>query len=236
MSKSTKIIVAVTVLLCMLLVGVTIFVNNYHVGSYTDKNGWIHNESSQTSYDTDENLRRSYALVEMDKELLTNIDAHTFIETISPILNGYSTKLYTTFMFDDGTGVYYPESNIDNIAVYGEINETGFVTQEIGTIDVNGMTITYKEAPAMLSVESKNMYQYLPDKYKTDTGAVVVEDNCLYINVGLQSRVSKEEAYLAANEVYDAFKAANLSRFENIEIVVNNEYVYTIIDDIVTNK
>ena len=110
------------------------------------------------------------------------------------------------------------------------------MTQEIGTIDVNGMTVIYTEASALQSADTKKMYQYLPDKYKTDNSAVIVEDGNLYINIGLQSRATKEEATVVANEVCEAFIVANLSQFGSVEIVVNNEFLYAIVNGTIIER
>lgn len=231
MQKTTKIIISVTVCLCIILACIMAFAKNYNPDSYKDKNGWIHNDNTSVTYETDANIKNTYAIVSMDKNRFINLDAHGYIELIAPILNGYSNKHYTTIMFEDGTGIYCPGSSIDNIAFYGEINETGTVTQEIGQIKVTGTTIAYTESSVITSVESKDMYQYLPEKYQTDNGSVAVIDNKLYVSVGIDSYAKKDEAYIAAEEVLSAFSEADLERYDYVEIVVNNEFVFQVIDN-----
>jgi len=232
MEKSTKIIIGVIASLCILLLVVSIAAKNFNFEGYKDENGWIHNTDTSTMYETDVNTINSYAIVTIEKTQLTNIDAHKFIETISPILNGYSDKQYTTILLGDGTGIYYPGSDIGKVAIYGEVNEFGIVTQELGQILVNGMTVTFTESDVIQSVETKNMYQYLPNKYQTDSGSVLVKDNNLYISVGINPHATLDEASIAAEEVFIAFSVTDLSVYNTVEIVVNNEHVYCVENDV----
>jgi len=236
MEKSTKIIIGVLAGLCVLLFAVTIFAKNWNFEGYKDENGWLHKDDTSVMYETDTNVRNKYALVPISKETLTDIDSHTYIELISPVLNGYSNKIYTSFKFEDGTGIYYPGSNINQIAIYGEMNENGLVTQELGLIETNGTIVSYTESAPIQSVETKNMYQYLPSKYQTDNGSVLVIDGNLFISVGIETRANETEAYVAADEVYKAFLDADLSQYNNIEIVVNNEFAYVIVNETLVLK
>lgn len=180
---------------------------------------------TETSYDNDENTKRSYALVELDKSIL-EASEHKLIETISPILLAYSDKYYTTFIFDDGTGLYFPESDINNTAFYGQVNEYGIITTEFSYYTIKGTNVSIEEAKAYASEESKEMMQYYPKDMQSDDSWVTVYENDLYLIMGLSEDSNLSTAYDLANELYQGFidAGAKMSDFNNVYISIGDIY------------
>ena len=135
--------------------------------TWTDRFGFTHNANNDASYSSDLNASRSYALVEMNSEILTYSD-HKLIETLSPVLVAYSDKYYTTFMFEDGTGLYFPESKLTNGAFYGYVDETGNITQDILYYDFTATTVSTEEIRKSATAESREIYNYYPEDFKND--------------------------------------------------------------------
>lgn len=219
--KFTVLIAIVITLLC----AVVLFLSN---ATWTDKNGFTHNTES-SEYASDENASRAYAIVEMDKSLLDMSD-HKFIETVTPVLEAYSDKYYTTFDFGDGTGLYFPGSDVNETAFYGNIDENGQITQQISYISVNGTQLTREEARLSASEASLKMEEYYPDEYKNDASWVTVADNILYLTIGIDENATLTDCAQASTDIYNIYinKGATLSEFDAIYISVNDLYAFKI--------
>ncbi len=219
--KFTVLIAIVIALLC----AVVLFLSN---AAWTDKNGFTHNTES-SEYASDENAARTYAIVEIDKSLLDMSD-HKFIETVTPVLEAYSDKYYTTFDFGDGTGLYFPGSDVNETAFYGNIDENGQITQQISYISVNGTQLTREEARLSASEASLKMEEYYPDEYKNDASWVTVADNILYLTIGIDENATLTDCAQVATNIYNIYinKGATLSEFDAIYISVNDLYAFKI--------
>ncbi len=141
---------------------------------------------------TDENAQRDYALVEVSKEEFENMDEHQFLSKVLPILKAYSGKNYTTLVFGDGTGIYFPFSDSTKSAQYCEIDENGLPTQQLGIIMISGTSVTYNEAPIYSSKKTIDAYKYAPNEFVNDSFALCVTDDILYVS--LAETKSEEEA------------------------------------------
>ncbi len=125
------------------------------------------NEKQESIAVVDENESKAYAVVEISKESFDNKDYHTLYNTIAPVLDSYKKqqKIYTTFSFGDGTGLYFPFSDITKSGQYTKIDEKGSPTERIGDVIVNGASLSYKESAPISSGVSLNVYQYVPSEY-----------------------------------------------------------------------
>ena len=206
MDKKSKIAIG-TIVILAITVGAVTFAKghiNFKDGQFIDEYGWKHGASSTNgNYITDENLNRTYALIEFDKNKMDRMDAHSFIKELTPILNAYKGGqwYYTTFVFGDGTGLYFPASDINEPATYGEINEEGIVVQMYGTVSVSGTNVTYKEPGAVYSAESKDLRSYLPEEYVSDALDAWISDNNVYIIYGDTANEMSEDGVLIMKDM-----------------------------------
>ena len=196
--------------------------------TWTDRFGFTHNANNDASYSSDLNASRSYALVEMNSEILTYSD-HKLIETLSPVLVAYSDKYYTTFMFEDGTGLYFPESKLTNGAFYGYVDETGNITQDILYYDFTATTVSTEEIRKSATAESREIYNYYPEDFKNDYSNTVVDNNCLYAVVAISEGANASMREEAARNFYAAFaNNIDLTKFNKVYVMVNSINVFVI--------
>lgn len=226
MSKGLKVAIVTTVAACAVLGGLYL----HFSGTWTDRFGFTHNVESEKTYDTDPNLSRNFALVQMDKGLLDYSD-HKFIDTVSPILEAYTDKFYTTFVFDDGTGLYFPGSKVNETAIYGEIDNDGNITQQLEYITITGTTVARSEVGAALSKESTDLYSYYPDEFKCDNSWVAAneKDNSLYLTIGYVEGNNTNQSMERAKQFYTAYEALpQIANFDHVYISVGDVYCFVI--------
>lgn len=219
--KFTAFIATIILVAC----GIVFYLTNE---TWTDRNGFTHNTKT-SEYESDKNASRTFAIVEMDKGIL-GLSDHKFIETVTPILEAYSDKYYTTFDFGDGTGLYFPGSDVNETAFYGDIDENGLITQQISYISINGTQVVKEAARLSASEESLKMEEYYPEKYKNDSAWVTVADDCLYLTIGIDENATLSDCAAAATDIYNIYieKGAILSEFNAIYISVNDLYAFSI--------
>lgn len=200
--------------------GVVFFFLNY---SWTDKFGFKHNVETTTTYETDANATRTYALVDMDKSIL-DYDDYKLIQTIKPILKAYSDKSYTTFVFGDGTGIYFPCSDINERAFYGEIDDKGGITQDILYYDFEGNTVVTSEIMNETTTDSKALWAAYPEEYKNDSSYATVVNDDAYISVVTSDLLNTSEAYAVVQAFMNAYSQnVDLTQYSNV--YVNFGYV-----------
>ena len=151
---------------------------------WTDKNGFTHNVKESTSFEQDENVSRSYAIVTiLTKEMYESMTDHEFIERVTPILEAYAGKQYTTFDLGDGTGIYFPGSDIKEDAMYGPIDENGKITSVETFINISGTNVEKETTAPVFQEESKSAIEALPEEYKNDSSVAVTIDGTTYVNL-----------------------------------------------------
>ncbi len=153
------------------------------------------------------------------------MDAHAFLETITPTLAYYSGKTHTTFMFEDGTGIYFPFSDITKSAQYAVVDETGLPVQCIGDIVISGTNVTYTEVPSYRSAKTQELYQYVPIDYMNDSLGLCLSEPVLYASIG-----AKSETSAAALAFFDAMVGSGYdpTDIQSVFIVINDAYGYVI--------
>lgn len=218
--------VVIAVLLLAAVIGSGIYVNYYqNRTSYEDKNGWFHNAEGGV-YESDPYAGLNYVRIPCDKEEFSNMTAHQFIEKITPVLKAYKGKNYVTFDFGDGTGIYWAFSDLTYDGVYGNLDEAGVTIDTQYIIAVNGTRVTATEGSPFDSMDSINMYAYLPSGYYNDSAFVLVNQGLLFISVDFDNSTLSYEA--AANELWAAFQKADLSKIEHVVICMNDDIYYVV--------
>ena len=123
-------------------------------------------------------------VVSADKETFKNMSEHDFVSYVTPILEtNYNSALYTTFDFKDGTGIYFPFSDISKSASYANLDSEGFPTTVIGTITINGQHVVYEELNGSYAPESKEIESYVDQSYINDYFCAAVKDDTIYVNI-----------------------------------------------------
>lgn len=168
MDKKTKIAAGVIVGLLVASAGVSFLFSHMDGFSWTDKYGFKHNTETNTTYEVDVNKGRDYAIVELDDKYET-LSGHEFIDKITTVLNAYSDKVYTTFVFSDGTGLYFPESDINNTAFYGKVDENGIIIEEQKYLYISGTQTEIIKASESHSEQSQNLMNLIPSEYMYDS-------------------------------------------------------------------
>lgn len=168
MDKKTKVATSIIVVLVVVLGIVGFVLNHLDAFSWIDKYGFKHNVEADATYVVDENKGRDYAIVELDDKYET-LSGHEFLDKINTVLNAYANKTYTTFTFKDGTGLYFPESDINNVAFYGVVDETGIVTETQKYVYISGTQIETEDASEMYSKKSQDLMDLIPDNYQSDS-------------------------------------------------------------------
>lgn len=184
------------------------------------------NEEEATVIAADENDSREYALISVSKDNFhfesEDFDGHAFIESVSSALSESLSegKIYTTFVFDDGTGVYFPFSDITKSAKYGIVNEEGLITETYGYITVSGTQVTYEEVPEAVSKESISLYDYVENEYLSDDFGILKSGDALYVSLASESR-SEEDAMAYAVAFTESLKTNGLDISNITEVYVN---------------
>ena len=199
-----------------------------HVGMF-DKNGWLHRKGVIDFSIGESKTPTEYQLVPVDKEDFTDISAHNFIKKVSSVLNAYTGKTYVTFVFQDGTGLYCPGSSIDEVLIYGTIDELGATTEDLYYITIQGNTVTKTEVPYYLSNASYELSKVIPQEYQNDSTWTSVKDGIAYLQVVWSGTKSDEEI---AKEILDLIPEKE--SYEKVHIVVNySAYEWTAKDGLV---
>lgn len=182
MDKKTKIAAIATGILLAGVIVTPIALKHLDGLSWTDKYGFTHNAEIESNSTVDENASRIYALVEIDDKY-ESLSGHDFIDKISTILSAYSDKVYTTFLFSDGTGLYFPDSDINQIAIYGVANEKGEITDPQKYVYISGTQITLEDVSSMYSQTSQDLLNLCPDEYMYDSFFAAAEDKNAYFTL-----------------------------------------------------
>ena len=224
MDKKTKIAAAVIVGLLIAIAGVSFLLSHIAGLSWTDKYGFKHNAETNATYEVDANKNRDYAIVELDDKYET-LSGHEFIDKITTILNAYSNKIYTTFVFSDGTGLYFPESDINNTAFYGKVDENGIIIEEQKYLYISGTQIEIVEASESHSEQSQNLLSLIPSEYMYDSfyAATDNEGNAYF------SAFTSEDNTAMLNELFGYAKEVGCTTayFDILGVEVHYGYIVT---------
>lgn len=212
MSKQTKRIVFILAGLAAMLAAVAV---TAHFIPHTDENGWVHNDAAGRT-EEDENQNREYALVHTNKSDWENMDAHTYINRITSALLAYRGKTHTTFVFEDGTGIMYPGSSMEETAFYGQVNDSGTMETIYGYITINGTAVEYTESASVFSDEVRTVSASIDERFKNDSFYVNIKDDTVYVVIS----TTENEADVAG-EIYGDIEASGIS-FSDAHIMVNN--------------
>ena len=195
--KKTKIAAGIIAGLVVAIIGVTTLINHLGDFSWTDKYGFTHNAESDATYAVDENKNRDYALVNLEDKY-ESLSGYDFLDKITSVLDAYSDKVYTTFLFDDGTGLYFPESDINNVAYYGVADENGLIVDPYKYVYISGTQIEIEDVSDMYSADSQSLMSLVPETYVDDSFfAATDEDNNAYFVV-----ISTDDDAAMINELY----------------------------------
>ncbi len=157
MRKSTLIFIISAFLgfVLLVLVGGIYLSKRYHLSNaeYVDKYGYVHNPTNtlSVSVSIDPNANRKYALVSLDKKYEDIFlswyyeedegEVYNLTSYINAIIAGYEDKYYTTFVFSDNTGLMFSKDS-GGAAIYGEIDDEGFITKSFQYIAIEGMRLS----------------------------------------------------------------------------------------------
>lgn len=185
-----------------------------------DANGWKHYAAiTAENKEKDDNDSRSYALVHIDKNTWTGISAHDFIRSVSSILEAYREKNYTTFLFDDGTGLMFPGSDISETAFYGKTNNNGNIISPEKYITISGQDVTSSDVPTFLSEDSMSLYSVIPDEYNNDSTYACLSDGKAVIKVVVADEISTIDV---ANTIYNNLMQSGIA-YSELDICVNED-------------
>lgn len=178
----------------------------------------------------DKNINREYAILSVSKKEFKKMSKREFIDKITSVLDAYKDKLYTTFDFGDGTGIYFPFSDITKGGQYGEIDKKGIILHRIGDITIKENDVIYQKTLKMSSKESMALYKYIPSEFVTDDfGLCLIKDN-LFIMIPCPDVIPESEA---KNIVIDFLskakdKGLNISKFNTLKISTGLFYGYKV--------
>lgn len=212
-NRTKKILIGVGILFIVL---VTVLIGLFVIPKI-DQNGWKHYTNNTVQNAKDENNGKLYALVNVKKDDWTDISEHKYIEKVTSILMSYSDKIRTTFVFEDGTGIMYPGSDVTETAFYGKVDDEGNVTSTIGYISIKGQSVDYREVESFLSEDSSELFTCIPKEYQTDSAYANLFEGTAYITVATAPDKSSQDV---ANEIYQNIKDAEISA-EQVHILVN---------------
>lgn len=219
--------ITICAILFIAIIVSSILINNKSE-TYTDAYGFTHNSDRPSKpYVEDENMNRDYAIVSLNKEEAIGMSQHEFINKVTPVLNNYADKKYTTFVFEDGTGIFFPYSSTVYTAAYGLTDENGNITEEFGTVKISGTQAIYSEINASLSSETADVYNYIPEKFVNDGLAVCSENGSLYIAIS-QTILSDEDLEPTMDDFMTGFRKFNLSDYTKLNIALNRRYGYSV--------
>ena len=198
---------------------------------YKDQNGFIHNKKSTVEENTAPEL--NYKIADIEKFDFEDPNTHAVLNTITPILERNKDKDYTTFRFPDGTGLYFPESDIHNAAFYGMLNKKGEVEHEYGTLLIEGTKFSYTPSGPEVSELSSVIASKIPAEYKNDATWVVFDEaaNTGSINLFAGPDITDADALnvitTVMKEIQDLIPA-NMP----VEFTVNN-YKHTVLNGVI---
>ncbi len=197
--------------------------------TWTDKSGFRHMGAVEEVPEERAEEGRDYYVVPADKAEFKAMDSHAFIEKVTPVLEAYHDKRYVSFMFGDGTGIYFPDADISLDASYGTLDEKGLITGREGYITIAGTQVSYEPVTADMSPESAAALDVLPREYKNDDLSACIDDGTLYLNVA-QTALTPEDAKKVAEEVARAYLACgfNKSKVTGFYIALNYKYGYRV--------
>lgn len=131
--------------LSLLLMSIVLIMCLSACGSSTEETG---NALLDAELQTDDVLSGSgdnigtYAYINISKEDLESVTEEQFLNFANNVVDGSSCD-YISIICDDGTGIEFPGSNTE-YANYGNIDDTGVVTETLNTIIINDNAITYE--------------------------------------------------------------------------------------------
>jgi len=187
-------------------------------------------QQPEPAIETSKNDSNAYIVVHADKTRFEGMDAAGFLNAVKPTLDSglADSKEYTTFMFDDGTGIYFPFSDITKGGQYVNCDENGFPESIIGYIDIAGTNVTYEEVSASLSADTSEIYQYVADEYKNDGLKLCFEDDVLYVQM-YGVAMSEEEAQNCAVDFCSKLKANGFDgKVSSYQVCVNEAHGFKI--------
>lgn len=174
-------------------------------------------EQVESSSFMEENSGRDYALVNAAKKDFESIDEHQFLEKVLPLLKSYTGKTYTTIVFEDGTGLYFPFSDPNKSAQYAKVDKKGLPTQRLGDIVIKNNKVTFTKAPDTCNKETKKAVKYVPAEYQGDNFALCVSNKTIYVllsgdSIGAENAMAQSVDFcnkMAANG-YDFSKLSKI--------------------------
>lgn len=179
--KEKKVIIGIAVLL---IVSACIFVG---VSCAINKKTW---ETHEISNDADwgdtinDAAETTYYIENVKKSDFENISAHGYIKKVTSTLNAHTDKLWLMFLFDDGTGIYYPGSDVNEGAFYGVIDTSTYtMTETYGTITIKGSQVEYNKMPSYFSADSQALYALIPEEFTNDTTYANYDENIAYYKI-----------------------------------------------------
>lgn len=197
-----------------------------------DQNGWKHYESSESLEDIiqgsnkeDSNApEKTYAVISTDKEKLSEMNAHDFIETIRKGMKAAEGRKWIVFMFDDGTGLMFPEVDVSEPAFYGTINSSGTMDEIYGVVTITGTTVSYEDSEEVATDPGYDYIQCIPQEYINDSTYIHFEDGVMKIQL-----VMDGDIYSAAADVLDKIHQTDLlNEIENVSLSINGtEFSWT---------
>lgn len=177
-SDEKKILVVFSVLWTLLVAG-------FIVSRFTpsvDSSGWKHYEldaGMMDSTEENEDVGKTYAVIRADKDAFGSADAHTFIENIRSGLSMAAGRKWALFLFDDGTGILFPDADINEPAFYGEAAEDGTISKTYGLIRISGAEVTFEDNDEVRTEDGYEYMQYIPQEYINDSTYVSLKDGVL---------------------------------------------------------
>lgn len=178
----------------------------------------------------DKNINRKYAILSVSKKEFKKMSKREFIDKITSVLDAYKDKLYTTFDFGDGTGIYFPFSDITKGGQYGEIDKKGMILHRMGDITIKGNDVIYQKTLIMSSKESMALYKYIPSEFVTDDfGLCLIKDD-LFIMIPCPDVIPESEAKnIVVNFLSKTKdKGLNISKFNALKISTGLFYGYKV--------
>ncbi len=211
MLKNRKNIIVLCV--CVILaISVTVAVNIYNSRKMQIKKC---DEALESTIDT----TSSYIILNVKKEDFTDISSKKFIDLTQPTLDQYDDKQYVTFAFEDGTGISFTSANI----YYGEIDETGTVTNVYGKITIENQQVTYEEVDNNEINGPVVIRGLMDDVYVSEDTTVYYGNGIFHVSVANVNKSVDE----IVSDFCNYFKESGLT-FDSAHLIIDNEFAYEI--------
>lgn len=186
--------------------------------------GWEVTEAGidDASWGSEIESATDYHVEKVSKKEYQDMTQVEYIDTAASILNTYTDKIWTLFLFEDGTGIKYPGSDIMQTAFYGKFDDNYKMTEQLGTVSIEGREVTYEPVSDNESTATFNLSQAIPDEYENDSTFTLDKGNMALIDVLVPSGT---DAVTAANNIIESVE--KVKKYDEIRMSITHDQIVT---------